>query len=503
MVVSAIYVTTGTEDWPDAAKKLQIHQDIQPKYWVTHKLADKVERLFDNVTIHDSKNAINAEFPEDPPSGILYSPLDSKILSKFSYCETIALEMMNRHDGQNRNNQTLTYQQRIDRYHEYLSYWSYIVEKNDLDVAIFGSTPHLVYDYILYCVCRHFDVETVILTHTGLPNRFLVRNQIHEDPLNQVSTSTDKSISEINKKYLQNIKQDYDSAEPSYMSKDRIDRGIIDYVDRIIKSGQIAYRSVTNLLYLLEKKLNYKKSLDERLYSQIRNGIASLFIPKLYRLKLKRDYENKSSCPDTNKQYIYFPLHYQPERTTSPEGGYYTHQHLAINLIVSEIPDNWEVFVKEHPSQFSSRLQGEKGRSPDYYEYLQQIPSVSLVTMNSNPFDLIDNAEAVATVTGTSGWEALIRGTPTIVFGNAWYRTAPGCYYVKSTDDLTSAINSISEDDLTANNIEHFISSVEKNSYIGSLNSKNDKNIESLYSAVCDSINECRVERKTAETSDF
>ena len=33
---------------------------------------------------------------------------------------------------------------------------------------------------------------------------------------------------------------------------------------------------------------------------------------------------------------------------------------------------------------------------------------------------LIDKCKAVATITGTSGWEALIRGKPVLHFGYPW-----------------------------------------------------------------------------------
>ena len=42
--------------------------------------------------------------------------------------------------------------------------------------------------------------------------------------------------------------------------------------------------------------------------------------------------------------------------------------------------------------------------------------------------ELIAKSRAVATITGTAGWEALQMGKPVICFGYAWYRSFPGVF---------------------------------------------------------------------------
>jgi len=48
-------------------------------------------------------------------------------------------------------------------------------------------------------------------------------------------------------------------------------------------------------------------------------------------------------------------------------------------------------------------------------------------------------------VTGTAGWEAIVRGTPALVFGDPWYKHAPGCFSTKTRDALQSALHAIHE----------------------------------------------------------
>ena len=106
----------------------------------------------------------------------------------------------------------------------------------------------------------------------------------------------------------------------------------------------------------------------------------------------------------------------------------------------------WLIYVKEHPSQLSGDgdLEAYRGRSPDDYDELLQLPNVRLGSEEVDSFSLVDNAAATATVTGTAGWESIVRGKPALVFGNAWFRWAPGAYYVQRTQDLVEALRRIS-----------------------------------------------------------
>ena len=90
--------------------------------------------------------------------------------------------------------------------------------------------------------------------------------------------------------------------------------------------------------------------------------------------------------------------------------------------------------------------------------------------MDTDNVTLIDNSQAVATITGTSGWEAALRRKPALVFGHAWYRDCPGVYRVNSVDSCQEAIGEhITKDSISEQMIINYLYSFDKISIRGSL----------------------------------
>ena len=142
------------------------------------------------------------------------------------------------------------------------------------------------------------------------------------------------------------------------------------------------------------------------------------------------------------EKYVVYFLHYQPERTTLPEGGAFSQQWMALRAIVSALPTGYKLLVKEHPSTF--RYHFHPGfRNVDFHTQISQLPNTQLVPLSVAPYPLIDRCAAIATVTGTVGVEAILRGKPVLVFGAAQYRGQPGVYSVDSAEAISAALASI------------------------------------------------------------
>jgi hypothetical protein len=161
--------------------------------------------------------------------------------------------------------------------------------------------------------------------------------------------------------------------------------------------------------------------------------------------RLRGQYQKLTQEIDLKSPYVFLPLHYQPEQTTSPEGEIFVNQMLVVDLLIKTLPSDWMLYIKEHPIQFMPFYKGHLGRSMTFYDDLVSYPNVRLVSLSLSPFDLIDHSKAVATVTGTVGWEAVNRGKPALVFGHAWYKGCEGVFYTPTMQSCREAIAAIKE----------------------------------------------------------
>ena len=112
-----------------------------------------------------------------------------------------------------------------------------------------------------------------------------------------------------------------------------------------------------------------------------------------------------------------FFLHYQPEQTTCPCGDIFVDQKLCVELLLKHLPLNYKIYIKEHPSQFNRYLIGHSSRMSDLYNDLVKNERVKLISTDVDSFELIKHTKAVSTITGTVGWEAMVRQKPVIAFG--------------------------------------------------------------------------------------
>jgi capsule polysaccharide export protein KpsC/LpsZ len=76
------------------------------------------------------------------------------------------------------------------------------------------------------------------------------------------------------------------------------------------------------------------------------------------------------------------------------------------------------IVIKEHPDQFIYPAMGEQAQWPEYYDSFKALPKVKFFAQTTPSLALKDVSIAVATVSGTVGWEAIVRCKPLLCFGH-------------------------------------------------------------------------------------
>ncbi|MDA8580158.1 hypothetical protein N9K72_04205 [Pontimonas sp.] len=170
---------------------------------------------------------------------------------------------------------------------------------------------------------------------------------------------------------------------------------------------------------------------------------AELFLERSLRSSLRKTIQKLPSLDQApTHRFALFALHYEPERSSIPEGYPFDSQLDAIVAVRNMLPDNVTLYVKEHFSQQAAALRGFVGRSPEFYDLLESLPGVTVLGTKTNTRELMRSAECVMTFTGKVGIEAALEGSRVLYLGQPWWGQMPGAHNfhnLNSYQDLLSA----------------------------------------------------------------
>lgn len=486
-----IYATSDLDDWIDIAQNMQKNKAWEPIYWITTpKNNTLIKEAFPQTHLQGYLDAVRGIYTKYDLD--FNRALDQKTIERYIKYEKIALKMMDRMDP---TAYSFNLTERTTLYYDFLHYWINIIIDLKPDMVLFSESPHALFQYVLYAVCQEEKVKIVRFTPTHIEGLTFLSSSISSTPdylleiYNLSLTNKNIVMTEKAKRYLAKNRDDYSKALPYYM------KNIIS--KKSLKEQGIHLLAKVERFFKNKISLAYKRSSRDT----INNGNISkldFLVYKVrgtfYKKKLQKTYNNFSASADLSKKYIYVALHYQPEKTTSPEGGLFVDQWLMINMLSTLAPKGWKVYTKEHISQFSDKLYGEQGRDGDFYRKISMLKNVQLIKSDINSFDLIDNAQVVATVTGTVGLEAVIRSKPLLSFGEAWYSSCMGVISIRDNEDLVKAFSLIEQEYvIEERRVNAFLIAIEQVSFSCYLNPGNKVavpfgkkvNVENLTNCLC------------------
>lgn len=303
-------------------------------------------------------------------------------------------------------------------YHQYLNTFNILVEEmsrvlleNDIEAVIFQRIPHLGSDYLLYVVAHALRLKVVLVQQCPeiLGDRFFIFSSIGDFGLFSSSVKIEEEV------VLPEINWNFEH-KWGYMNQ------IEDFSDRLksLQRNRFSPHSLAKDLY---------RNFDSNFVDSGRRGYEKL-MNKREIAYLRVINEICDTNPEIEGPFVYFPLHLQPEMTTSALGGDFVDQVLAVERLHDILPKGWKILVKENPKQTAFM------RDEAFFARLRRIESVVFVHPRFSTSLLLQRSCLVATVTGTAGWEALLGGKPVLVFGKPWYRSLDGVFEYSSSLDL-------------------------------------------------------------------
>ena len=329
-------------------------------------------------------------------------------------------------------------EKRFEMLFNHFNFLGAMVENFKIDLAIFQNMPHEIYDFVLYSILKSKNKKTFYFLQNQFEKYYEINESIENTyTLNNFSCDKDIDINiskEITELYENMRDASYD---PFYMSS--------------TKASTIL--SFNRKLIFLKRNFN---QFTQILINKIKN-IASYN-------KAKKFFNKIAITADLNKKYVLIPLHYQPELTTSPKGGIFVFQELMIQMISNHIPNDWVVYVKEHPVQSFSY-----GRTLSFYENISKMNRVYFIDNKIDSFNLMKNSMVVGIVTGTLGFKAICNQKPVFVFGEVFYKFAPGAYQIKNKKDLINAFGKVEnqEEEIDEDFTLKYLEKIKSNFYYG------------------------------------
>jgi hypothetical protein len=221
---------------------------------------------------------------------------------------------------------------------------------------------------------------------------------------------------------------------------------------------RLPFRAVRHLI-------NNRNKLNPQIYRTIDNIKVKNFIFGFF-AKYKNLFGVKAfnySHLDKDSEFIYFPLHVQPEVSTNLWAPYSTNQIETIRQVAIGLPGKYTLVVKEHPVMLGQR-------SKSYYQKIIGLPNVKLVSPTYNTYDLITNpmCKAVVCISGTTGFENMLLKKPTILLSDMFYSELPHCFRVTDLSTIPDTIRLIESIDLDKKDCEYklikLVSLLQKNS---------------------------------------
>ncbi len=463
---NVMYISCWVNPYVKVAQRLQEEHGYKPVFWVdcsigTEKSQEMVLQSFPGIIYMKYMDAWKGRFPKNVEEKAQECYLDVDFLKRHAHHELQAIKMLDRVDQDLRS---FNFMERQRHFRNMLKYWTAVIDLYKPDLVIRADIPHIVFDYVLYLLCEERHVPYITQHHTQFTNRFYYQKNnfytlgdrfINDWHSYEGDLDVDGDIpNDIMSRY-EMVNQDYELGAPSFMKVLEDEEKEMDkpwfMIKRWFKKFTTIYRPYLsgkpagNLiigLCGLDKRANMKYEESEGNIYQHEKMILKV---NKYKKQLKEAYESLVTPPDYKKEeYVAFFLHYQPEATTCPGGDIFVDQRLCIELLLKNLPDNYKIYVKEHPHQFIKKHLGHTSRMRDLYDDLVKNKRVRLISTAIDSFEIINNAKAVCTITGTAGWEGIVRQKPVIVFGICWYEN-----YNKGVCRIT--------DEASAKNIISFI----------------------------------------------
>lgn len=444
-----LYTYTDWQSQTVPYLKERLSQRGENLFWIGRRSSG-----FDSATVRGvpPKNPFRRKktFEEQGPLPLLDDPVEfeNAFLSDYVY-------QMNRYaKGYGSRGHDMRYfHEYRDHFHLTARKFKRLLAREEITSLLFFNMPHTGDDYLLYRVAESMGLRIVMLLVSPFEGQFFSTTSIEAyGQINWKSESKGNCTVTLESLDNQVVSSINTYMSGTYKTKRMTFHELRFALEVLLRRSPLSFLTIRHLRSELREIVRLFRALRTR-----RRTIRELLYGRRTRNFLRWVGSLSKDVGALPDKFVYVPLHFQPELTTSPQGGVYGDQALAIEMLASTLPKGVEIVAKENPKQ------GSFHREPTFFDRLRQLDGVRVLHPTVSNRLLEEKCSAVAVVTGTAGWEAIRDCRPCICFGHAWYRSCPGVHRFHSKLELPDVL----ADHPTVERTEKFLNDIVSRSHVG------------------------------------
>lgn len=317
-----------------------------------------------------------------------------------------------------------------------------IFENNNFDYVFFFQPIENIFGVLLQQISVKYNVKTYVPCHTRYFGTTFYSSNYMESPINFENVKLKESI-----KLYEDFKNNKISSS--------------NFIDHHSKSLYDSYNK-SDPFNFIKKVLKGEKKFEEIKvrFLNLGSNKFGFYIKKVHKF-YNKNYFNISSIDEVKKldKFIYFPLQYTPESSINVPSPYFVDQFRIIDIIRHNLPNDYKLVLKEHPSCIYNR-------NSSFYKKILKLSNVRLAKYDISSKSLIENSMLTVSVTGTACLEAFLLKKPSICFGATFFSNIVTTVDpLKNYDVLHDIFLNTQKKVITESDIINFISSVLQNSY--------------------------------------
>ena len=288
-----------------------------------------IERIFtisipnQNPIEIDGKEIINIDLEETISSN--YNnldkniPVDKSVFDSLNCDSLLTLKMSDRCRSFNGSD---NFEERAQMFFNHVRFWNHIIEKHKIKISIFLSVPHEPAAFLIHQLMKSKGRTSLYHEQLHFQDTYLIEENIN------IKKSTSFKKDELLYKNAKFTIKEF--RKPDYKPF---------YFNNFFNDLKKTELRIKKLKFVLNELKAKKLFFNYFIYKT-----NTLFIRK----KTLKYLTKCKVTPQLNKKYIFVPLHFQPEASTSPKGNIFVFQSLMIKMLSHSLnPSKYQKYVLE------------------------------------------------------------------------------------------------------------------------------------------------------------